>query len=400
MNLKTTLVLAVLVAVGALAWLLVPGSSTDVVAGPTIQFLEKDLKPETLTRIDIAHGDRRVELERTGSEWSLPGKWPVRPHEVNELVSELTGLRSRFTPIATSGKTKLKEYGLEPAELVVKVKVDGKEHTLAFGEKQDESNRFSQATYVRLDDQSEIVRLAPGVIAALDRPQEYFQLRRLFTPERVAKDNDPTEKVEQVKAKTIAVKSPEGSYELAKAADAWTIVAPVKDHVDPDKVKTLLAAFPEIWAERFVDKKDKKLEDFGLKDPETVLTVTSPGGAAIKLLVGKESETKFRKVPKPAQPQQPFMPPKQDFELVPEPYRFAKLEANEQIFEIKADKLKDVNLRISAPRPPSGPLQDRPGDKTRNQNRRAADFCESRRAGSGRGRSRPHLRQGQGPMAR
>ena len=347
MNLKTTLVLAVLAAVGGLAWLVLRILPARDAARPTVQFLEQDLKPENIKRIEITRGDRKVVLDHA-EEWSLPGKWPVRTSEVNELVKNLTGLHPRFVPIPVGEKPKLKEYGLDPAELVLKVLLKDKEHTLRFGDEQSENNRFSRATFVRLDEQKEVVRLAPGLIAALDRPQEYYQLRRLFPPERVAKDNDPVEKIEQVSAKAIAVKSPEGTIELLHTGDGWKIAAPVKDHVDPDKLKTLLAAFPEIWAERFIDKKDKKWEDFGLKDPATVLTVTRPSGAKVKLLVGSESETKFRKVAKPAMPQQPFMPPKQDFDLVPEAYRFAKLEDNDQIFEIKADKLKDISVSLDS----------------------------------------------------
>jgi hypothetical protein len=347
MNLKTTLFLAVLVAVGGLAWLLIPSSAPDEVSGPTVRFLEKELKPQELTRIEIARDGRKLVLDKTaGEDWSLPGKWPVRPDEVKELVKNLTELRTRFAPIALGEKPKLQEYGFDTAPLVAKVLVSGKEHTLTFGEEQSETNRFSRATFLRLDDQKEIVRLAPGLIAVLDRPQEYYQHRRLFPYERVAKDNDSTEKVERVSAKTIAVKALDTALVLAKPGDAWEISSPVKDKVDPDKLKTLLGAFPDIWAERFVDKKDKKLEDFGLKDPQTALTVTTPSGANVKLLIGSESETKFRRVPKPAMPQQPFMPPKQDFDLVPEPYRFAKLEDNDQIFEIKADKLKDITLKL------------------------------------------------------
>src|SRR5437016_5625997 len=206
MNLKTTLILAVLLAVGALAWLLIPRPSSEDVSSPTVQFLEKELTPQELTRIEINHDSRRVALDKSGDDWSLPGKWPVRSQEVKELVNNLTGLRTRFTPIAIGDKPKLKEYGLDPAAPVVKVSVSGKDHTLALGEEQSETNRFSRATFLRLDDQKEIVRLAPGLIAALDRPQEYYQNPRLFPYERVAKNTDSTEKVEQVPAKDLAVK--------------------------------------------------------------------------------------------------------------------------------------------------------------------------------------------------
>ena len=352
MNLRTTIILAALVVVGGLAWFFFPGPAADEVTSPSLRFLEKDLRQGSITRIELHGSNRKVVLDRAGEEeWSLPGKWPVRTNEAKELERTLTELRSRFAPIAAEART-FKEYGLDPASLIVKVTVAGKEHTLALGEKPAETNTFARPTFVRVDDQKEIVRLAPGLIAALDRPAEYYQQRRLFPSERVARDADAGEKVEQVAAKLLSVKSPEGTYELTKSGDTWNIGEPVKDKMDPDKLRTVLSAFQDIWAERFVDSKGKKLEDFGLAQPETVLSVTRPSGSVVKLLVGKESEMKFRKVPKPPMPQQPFMPPKQDFDLVQEQYRVAKLENNEQIFEIKADKLKEVSLNLNALRDP------------------------------------------------
>src|SRR6516165_6230825 len=43
---------------------------------------------------------------------------------------------------------------------------------------------------------------------------------------------------------------------------------PVQDHADPDKLKTILTALPDIWAEQFVDKPKADLSEYGLKDPQ------------------------------------------------------------------------------------------------------------------------------------
>src|SRR5262245_29514673 len=101
MNLKTTLLLVVLVAgVGAAAWFVNKAITPTAVAGPTLEFLDK-LQPNSLTRISLSKGgDTRFVLERNGPEWSLPGKWPVRTLQVEKIVGVLTNLRSRFAPIA------------------------------------------------------------------------------------------------------------------------------------------------------------------------------------------------------------------------------------------------------------------------------------------------------------
>src|SRR4051794_12060309 len=99
MNFKTTIVLALLLGGGAAAWYFLGGSPADK-PSDTLAVLEKDLKPDALTRIEIKHGDRQVVLERApGGEWSLLGNWPVRKLEVDQLVNTLATLRSRFEPI-------------------------------------------------------------------------------------------------------------------------------------------------------------------------------------------------------------------------------------------------------------------------------------------------------------
>jgi len=354
MNVKTTLFLTLLVAVGAGGWIFYTHHlGPAATASPTLDFLDTELKPEALTRIEVHKGDgRRFLLERAGNDWSLPGKWPVRTHETQALLDTLAHLRSRFAPIQITRDTDLKSYGLGDSALKLALEVAGKKHTLTVGEEPAEENRFNRATYVRLDNEMEVVRLGPGVVAALDRPQAYFQQRRLFLAERVPKEPDSKEKIEQVQAQEVRVQGPDGKYALAKRAGEWTIAEPVADRADPDKLKAVLGGFPGFWAERFVDAKGKKLDEFGLDNPEYVLTVTRPGGAAVKLLVGKVSESSSKVIMKQP-PASPFGPPQKPIpELVQVEYRYAKLEANDQVFEIKTGKLKDVAVKVDELRDP------------------------------------------------
>ncbi len=354
MNLKTTLLLAILVGAGAAGvWYLDPSRTQTRPETTTLKFLESDLTAQNLIRIELLQGkNRRFLLEKTGNDWSLPGGWPVRAPETQELLDTVTHLHSRFTPIPIAADENLDKYGLGDDALTLKLQVGGKEHTLAIGEEPATENRFNRATYVRLDKEPEVVRLGPGIVAALDRPQDYFQQRRLFPSERVAKEEDSKEKVQQVRAQEIRIQGPEGKVTLAKEGGDWKIIEPTTDRPDPERLKTLLAGLPDFWADRFVDKKDKKLDDFGLEKPEYAFTVTRPGGAAVKLLVGKVSDTKERMTFKPAPPNQFGMPQRPIPVPVKEEYRYAKLENNDQIFEIKTDKLKDVAVKLDELRDP------------------------------------------------
>jgi hypothetical protein len=345
MNFKTTLVLLLLVLGGGVFFLfgndlsrsLSPMHSTATVDQGTLDFLEHQMTAEHLTKIDIKRGDHHVVLSRTpGGEWSLPGQWPARKAEVGELVALLTNLKSRFVQIPGQSVPSSSE---PPIEIVVHT-ADG-EHRITLVEEAGQTNRFARATYLRLDDKDEVVRLGPGLIAALDKPQDYYQQRRLFAADRVAKDNDSTEKIERLAAKALTAKAGTIGYTLTKAGDDWDLSGPVHDHTDPDKLKTILTAVPDIWAERFYNDAKKGLADYGLDKPEQTLQVTRENGATVNLLIGKESQVKTRTVMRPA-PNfgGPPMPPQR--EVIHEPYRFAKLQDNDQVFEIRADKLKDV----------------------------------------------------------
>src|SRR5581483_8941620 len=73
--------------------------------------------PAGLSRIEIAFpsGDPLV-LERpdAASEWKLPGNWPARKNEVDELAETLGTLRTRFQAIPAADAD-LAAYGLTPA---------------------------------------------------------------------------------------------------------------------------------------------------------------------------------------------------------------------------------------------------------------------------------------------
>jgi hypothetical protein len=354
-NLKTTLVLLVLVGAGVAAYLLglaLPAWLRSPAPAPpasrSLELLETEFAPDRLTRIEVAQAGRHLVLERgAAGEWSLPGKWPTRKAEVEGLVALLTGLRSRFValPLEPDGEG-LKRYGLDRPAVIVTLRAGDRDYRLAFAEKDEaDGDRFSRPTYLRIDDRQEVVRLAPGIVAALDRPVDYYQQRRLFPSERVAREPGSTEKVERLAAESLTVadkkKDVADSYTLARAGDDWELARPVRDRADPEKLKTILSAVPDVWADAFVERGNRSLADFGLESPEQTLSVTRPGGDTVTLLIGKLSPTvRERKVPAPAQPPGlPFQPPPQ---TIKEEYRYAKLQNNDQVFEIKADRLKDL----------------------------------------------------------
>src|SRR6476646_2701626 len=58
-----------------------------------------------------------------GKPLELPGNWPVRRNEVEELVAVLSGLQSRFQAVPLDASGDLKPYGLAPGQDPVVVDV-------------------------------------------------------------------------------------------------------------------------------------------------------------------------------------------------------------------------------------------------------------------------------------
>src|SRR5439155_2716079 len=96
-------------------------------------------------------------------------------------------------PLANSAD--LAPYGLTKPPVTVQVKTKENTHQLQFGEEPGDSNRFSRPTFVRVDDNNEVIRLAPGLVAALIRPFGFYQQHRLFPAEPAKEGLDKTERL-------------------------------------------------------------------------------------------------------------------------------------------------------------------------------------------------------------
>ncbi len=353
MNYRTTFFLLLLAAIGVGGYYFgprfVPGLPWDAASAnagkdESTKILTDDLSGDKLSRITVHSAGNDVTLEKgQGGEWSLQGKWPVRKPETNELVNTLTNLKTRFQPIHAD-QASVDKVNFEKPAVTVTLQAGDQKHELKFVEEKGEQNRFSRPTYLRIDDRPDVIRLGPGLIAELDKPQDYYQQRRLFSSERVAREGDNADRVDRVdrlNARELDVKGPAATYSLKKQGNDWQLEQPVKDRVDPEKLNVLLGAVPDIWAESFVAKPRADLAEYGLKDPKESIRVTRPSGDVVTLLIGKQSQVKVRKVVRPAPNMGgPPMPPQE--EMVHDQYRYAKLAGNDQVFEILADKLKDL----------------------------------------------------------
>jgi hypothetical protein len=345
MNLKTTLALVVLAACaaglvfthGQLPQRFDPWRDRYAVATEDLGSRKAlaTLTPASLKRIDIRRGKELTTLHRAADgAWVMPGNWPTRPAEVQHLVDLLTNLRSRFDPYPMADDEERAEYGLDRPAVTVTVHTTGGKHVLAFAEKdvEGDSTRFDRPTFVRVDDNDEALRLGPGIVAALDRPADYYLQRRLFPSERVQRGEPGAlatggGRVERLAATRLTVDEPgKGRFTIKKKKDGWELTEPYRDALDPQTRDRLLEAVADVWAERFLDDRQAKDTDaLGLKKPDRTITVTRNDGGQIVLEIGKpalEAGLKQR--------------------------NYARLAGFQRAFEIGADRLRDVFVSLDA----------------------------------------------------
>jgi hypothetical protein len=415
MNWKSTLALLLLTAAaGAWLWkgdtwaprLGLHTSAPAPAESPSVAALAGHITRDRITRIEIpAESGPAFVLEKAPTEagWKLPGNWPLRKPEVDELVGLLANLRTRFQPFAIAADTDLSPYGLAAGQkpFTVKVAVDGSEYTLTFGEAKSSPDEppFTRPAYVRVNDFPEVLRLGPDVMPVLRRSPDTYRKRQLFPDaERIkvfaASAPSPfgpppggqgvstvtllgdkvTEidvrgpgrtihlfggSISQPAAVTLkrvgpfpqpvaAEKGGEPAVRPDALADAWEITAPARDRIDPEKLQKVLTAIPDLWVEEFVTDAAKA----GLDKPDRSLTVVRTDGTKVTLQIGAVARTATREETVPGPPPMPGFPPLPMTRTVTDEYRYAKLADNPQVFVVRADHFADLFVNADELRDP------------------------------------------------
>src|SRR4051812_44731970 len=102
MNLRTTLVLAVLAVAGFVVWQTGPKlppaldphpAVAPVEAQGPVAVFDREVKPDRVKRVVVQRGkETALVFNRAGKEWTMPGGWPTRSEEVQALVERLCAM--------------------------------------------------------------------------------------------------------------------------------------------------------------------------------------------------------------------------------------------------------------------------------------------------------------------
>ena len=379
------------------------------------------LPVEKITEVEIQAPDQAkvvLKAAAAGQPLELPGNWPIRRSEVDELLRVLHDLRSRYYPISIDHTTDLKQYGLadDQKPLMVKITSADAAETLRFGEApvHPGENPFTRATYVRMEGKNEILRLGPHVLPILRRNEETYRRRQLFPeaireriaqpkvhsmpgmPEEPAGAAQPTFLLSDA-AKRIVIDTPSGrlvlqreaplpkpeapadkpdddpTLSITKLAETWDLVEPVHDRIDPEKLRAILTSIPSLWLEKFVDSPQAPDVLYGLgSSPDFLPQLFTMLGGSIPTGIGetplstiinvaslKEARSGHARITIDMQDgsKRTLQIGRVSRAVGGDEYRFAKLEDNPLVFELKADKLSDLQINFSRTRSGS-PVDD------------------------------------------
>ena len=437
MNAKSTLALVVLAAAAGLWFFKGDSWGPSVGLEPAhqeppkshaISVLDK-LTPALIQRVevDFPSGDPLV-LERapTDSGWKLPGNWPLRKPEVQELVDTLGSLHTRFyaTPVPEGADLALFGLGTGQKPVVVKLTANNQLLTLTFGEPKGVPGEtaFSQPAYLRINDVPEIVKLGPDVMPVIRRSADAYRRRSLLSTERVkfagsapspSSFTPPGDEAPVTMTlpgeQTVAIQvsrtipriwnldlSPAFTFTLVRTgrlpepaiftkggepvlqperlADAWALDAPARSSAEPSRLRGVLAAVADLWADSFADADSldvrlatarlipMPLDQFagvvrfcplpvdvrtGLVSATERVTVRQKGSEPVTVRFGGIARVAEREemISVPGGP--PGTPPRTIPNTVYTIYRFARVDGNPQVFTVSAEKLPDLFAAVT-----------------------------------------------------
>ena len=331
MNVKTTVVLLVLVVICIGCFLILRSDWLGKQAPPT-QPAEpsKKLTPDVGKVVRLVLQRPRVSkvvLVAEGDKWRLtePVEAPATGWEVSSTVTTLTNLAylRKYAPGDPDCPQDNLTYLSDPLRLATFTDDKGNSYTLKVGGKPPLSDR---QTYVQLEGDEHVYVVDADLAESLNKtPADYRQ-------KTVAElDTD--------KAVRLALRG-EQRYQLVKLGEKWAVDQPVAARADQEKVKSLLRDISALQAEKFVDDDPKDLAGYGLDKPRLEVTV--------ELAPPEPKQPATTQATRPAPPQKgrvitlAFGAAADKTEgLV-----FAKLADRPWVFHVKQSKLKDIQPKL------------------------------------------------------
>ena len=216
---------------------------------------------EKVDRLEIAHGDVKLELTKSGQDWNMtaPVQAPADFGAVETIVTRLQSAQMKSLPAEQAAAADLKNYGLDKPVATATVGLGSTRATLAFGKAADEGGDV----YAKDVTRPAVVTVAADLLTDVQknvsdlRRKDIFEFRS-FNAKRIEVARG---------AETLVFEKVKGTGK--DATEKWRRVSPNPGDVDQAKIETFLSNLSGLRAQSFADAKTPT----GLATP--VATVTA-----------------------------------------------------------------------------------------------------------------------------
>lgn len=282
MNFKTTLVLIVLLAGLAGAYLWVSsrgpiGSNTVAPTAPRAFVTGRDF-----SQITLQHAGETFTLSREDQGWwqTEPVRFPVTGEAVEALINAGLSLSPRETftfpfddPIAAGRPDTLAAFGLDPPRALVAYESDTGTHALRLGQ----TNVAGTAYLQTVGDEN--VHLVEATLhrAVLDTDPRAWRPKEL-----------PTLAADRVNQ--INLRHGKKNIQLQRTAEGWSLNTGGDERADAQAVLRLAAIGQQIRPLAYIDDDPATLGSYGLTEPRITLTTADPAGDQRTLRLGKAAD--------------------------------------------------------------------------------------------------------------
>ena len=295
MRFKATIFLSfLLILLGAyLIYVEIPGAEkkkeAEIQAKKIFSFSER-----SITGLTIKRPDGEIDLEHfpdhPSDRWRIiaPIMTVADERAASGLASQLEGLQS--TRLVEAKPTELKEFGLSPPAYTVIVTLNQTDtEILEIGAE----SLTGADVYVRKGEGTSLYLVPAGIKKSLDKGLKEWRRKELFpfTPADV---------------KVIRLASKQGSVEIVRDGEGWSVKKPFASPGDPSEISNVLGSLVNLRGDDFIDeKKEEKRKELGdpiltadltvdqvdrkaafyqtQAEPETVYAVTSSDAPIYKI---------------------------------------------------------------------------------------------------------------------
>jgi len=235
--------------------------------------------PDSVSQISIHWGDTPVVAARQGDLWRISKPietagyaGSIQPVALALEEFEQEGVAVEGGALA-SGRSQLSDFGLDPADLSVRVTHSGRNDTLWFG---DKSPTGQYIYFLRSG--------SPDVLLAAAARRSNFEKTLFDLREKLVMTLD-TDAVTRIR---IEADSPGQAVEAELQDGIWMLTHPLEDRADDAEVGRLLSRLRSVRAQSFESEVALDLGRFGLESPRLRITATE-GDVQKSLLIGNRA---------------------------------------------------------------------------------------------------------------